>query len=111
MNKRFNDVGDSSAKGVSNASIPQNHGDIHENNRNDGPEDQRVSNILPFLYIGLCGNRQVCNVAVLATSCVPAKCAVFAATAQWFWNSEALVSHECRQGRIIHAVEAVLAAS
>jgi len=84
VKKGFDDLLDLAAEVSSGAACRQGLANLLEDLGNRVPEDKWVSNILPLFFVSGGCDRQVCNVAVLAASCVPAKGAVSAATAQSF---------------------------
>jgi hypothetical protein len=110
VKKGFDDLLDVAAKASSGAACRQGLANLLEDLGNRVPEDQWVSNILPLFFVSGGCDRQVCNVAVLAASCVPAKGAVSAATAQSFWNSNAVWAADSVKDGVVKTVEAVFAA-
>lgn len=110
VKKGFNDLLDLAAEVSSGASSRQHLANLLEDLGNHVPEDKWVSNIFPLFFVSGGCNRQVCNVAVLAASCVPAKGAVSAATAQSLWNSNAVRAADSIKDGVIEAVQAVFAA-
>lgn len=110
VEKGFNDLLSSAAKAFSGASCCEHVSNLLEDLGHHVPEDKRISNIFPFFFVGVSGNRQVCNVAVLAAPCVPAKGTVSAASAQSCWNSNAVRSANSIKNGIVATVKEVFAA-
>lgn len=110
MEKSFDDVSNRGAQAFSCASSWENVGDVLEDRSHDIPEHKRISNIFPFFPVARSCNGQICNVAVLAASRVPAEGTVSATGTQGCRNPNTCRAADTIKNGIIEAVKTVLAA-
>lgn len=109
MKKGLNKLDNVTSNRVSCTASREDVANILDDLAHHVPEEKRVGNVFPFVFRTSRCDRQVCNVAVLAASCIPAKRAVGTARAQRVRIPNAAIATDSVKNIIVAHSEAVLA--